>query len=314
VATVGIDDLDDLRHVLGSGYLHCVPLGRGVPTGTVCHASIGEVLLRAGQLSADVRGRAGVDGDRNRISFTVKLDSEARVFSFRSGHEVLPGEVFRLARGDVNDYRLNGRLCFALISLSTALLARHGGDEALRGDVGFWEQHVWFRAPEAIRRSAVRSVRRTLAHVFDAARPITGQALRQLQSDLVEPFLWCILSDERNPEERHAPSAATIVRNVENWVDGQSPQTIQIADLCRALRLSRRTLHRAFAETLGVGPAGYLTRKRLTAVRTELRRSDPAAINVTDVATKYGFWELGRFARDYRRTFGERPSETLGRR
>jgi AraC family ethanolamine operon transcriptional activator len=103
------------------------------------------------------------------------------------------------------------------------------------------------------------------------------------------------------------------VRNVENWVEGQSPDTTQVADLCRALRLSRRTLHRAFAETLGMGPARYLARQRLAAVRAELRRSNPAAIKVTDTATKYGFWELGRFAREYRRTFGERPSETLGK-
>ena len=62
-----------------------------------------------------------------------------------------------------------------------------------------------------------------------------------------------------------------------------------------------------------MGPARYLTLKRLTAVRTELRRGDPAAINVTDTAIKYGFWELGRFAREYRQMFGERPSETLNK-
>jgi AraC family ethanolamine operon transcriptional activator len=108
-------------------------------------------------------------------------------------------------------------------------------------------------------------------------------------------------------------SSAAIVRRVEQWVDGQSPATIQIADLCRALHLSRRTLQRAFTETLGIGPARYLTLKRLTAVRAELRRSDPALIKVTDTAIKYGFWELGRFAQDYRRMFGERPSETLSK-
>jgi len=307
---VAIDGVEDLRHILGGRHVNCVPLGCGVPRGTILHASIGEVALRAGQLSADVRFQAGVEGDR--ISFSMKLDSDGGLFSFRSGKQVMPGDVYRLVRGDVNDCRLSGPLSFALISLSIELLARHGGDEALRGEVGFWEQRTWFRAPEATRMAVVRSVRRTLAYMFDPDGPMTGQALRQLQSELVEPFLWCILSNERRPDGRQA-SAATIVRNVENWVDGQSPETIQIADLCRALRLSRRTLHRAFAETLGVGPAAYLTRKRLTAVRAELRRSDPLAINVTDTATKYGFWELGRFARDYRRMFGERPSETLNK-
>jgi transcriptional regulator GlxA family with amidase domain len=142
---------------------------------------------------------------------------------------------------------------------------------------------------------------------------VTGQALRQLQAELIEPFVWGITSGEPCCGERHALSAATIVRKVEDWVDAGPPETVQIADLCGALHLSRRTLHRAFAQTLGMGPARYLTLKRLSAVRTELRKSDPAAIKVTDAATKYGFWELGRFAREYRQMFGERPSETLSK-
>jgi len=309
VTTVRIDGFEDIRRVLDETATTCVPLSSAAPKGILLRASIGEVVLRAGELAADIRTRTGIEA--SGISFSMKLHSDSALFSFRSGQEVLPGDVYRLARGDVCDYRVRGQLAFAVISIGADLLLEYGAEDALRGETGFWEQNSWFRAPPYTRERVARSVWQIISQVSQPRWRVTGQALRQLQTDLVEPFLWGILSDERRPHERHGLPSAAIVRNVEEWVDDRAPETIQIADLCQALHISRRTLHRAFAETLGMGPSHYLTRRRLTAARAELRAADPATVSVTDTATKYGFWQLGRFAREYRQLFGERPSETL---
>jgi AraC-like DNA-binding protein len=307
-----IDGVDDMRRILGAPHVDCVPLGAATPRGVIFQVSIGDILLRAGKLSADIRTRSSVESDL--LSFSMKLDASGTLFSFRSGKEVLPGDVFRLARGDVNDYRFTGQMRFAVISLRPDLLLQHGGEDALRGDRGVWEgRRQWFRAPQPTRALVARSVQRIASQVLRLDWTVTGQALRQLQAELLEPLVWGMTSGEPRSRARHVLSATAIVRKVEDWVDGRFPETIQIADLCGALSLSRRTLHRAFAETLGMGPARYLTLKRLMAVRTELRRSDSTAISVTDTAIKYGFWELGRFAREYRQMFGERPSETLNK-
>lgn len=80
-------------------------------------------------------------------------------------------------------------------------------------------------------------------------------------------------------------------------------------DLCRELGVSDRTLRLAFRERYGLGPMAYYKCLRLNAVRTAMRATP--LVPIADVARGYGFHHLGNFAADYRRHFGERPSETV---
>ncbi|MFF0738954.1 helix-turn-helix domain-containing protein [Streptomyces sp. NPDC004111] len=52
---------------------------------------------------------------------------------------------------------------------------------------------------------------------------------------------------------------------------------------------------------------------RLARAHRDLLRAEPAARTVTDIAYRWGFHHPGRFAADYRRTYGEPPSHTLRR-
>lgn len=83
-----------------------------------------------------------------------------------------------------------------------------------------------------------------------------------------------------------------------------------IREVCAFLMASERTLHNAFREVYDVSPKRFLKAQRLFAVRRVLKSSGPAA-RVRDIAFSFGFWDLGRFAREYRRMFGELPSSTL---
>lgn len=80
-----------------------------------------------------------------------------------------------------------------------------------------------------------------------------------------------------------------------------------------AAGVSVRSLHAAFHEQLGESPMACVRRIRLGRVRAELLRSDPAKVRVTDVAMRWGFMHLSRFAEQYCDLFGELPSVTLHR-
>ena len=85
-----------------------------------------------------------------------------------------------------------------------------------------------------------------------------------------------------------------------------------IAELSRVAGVSDRTLRAAFHDVIGRQPEAVRDRRSgCASARTALLAADPKTTTVTDIATEYGFYELGQFAGRYRHAFGELPSRTL---
>ncbi|MGD9893620.1 MAG: helix-turn-helix transcriptional regulator, partial [Dehalococcoidia bacterium] len=82
-----------------------------------------------------------------------------------------------------------------------------------------------------------------------------------------------------------------------------------LADVCRHVRVSPRTLRYSFEEILGVPPLHYLLMLKLRGIRAELQLG-AGAKGIYRVAERYGFCHMGRFALFYQQAFGELPSET----
>jgi AraC-like DNA-binding protein len=102
-----------------------------------------------------------------------------------------------------------------------------------------------------------------------------------------------------------------VVRAVMDSIAQRDGEYLTVADLASAAGVSERTLRAVFQEYFGMGPVQYLKLRTLNLIRKELKTADPSVTTVTQVATQFGVWELGRLARDYQGLFGERPSETL---
>jgi AraC family ethanolamine operon transcriptional activator len=75
--------------------------------------------------------------------------------------------------------------------------------------------------------------------------------------------------------------------------------------------VSARTLQSGFQEVFGVSPQRFLRWQRFSGARRDLLEAEHGLARVCDIASRWGFIELGRFAVEYKQLFGESPSATL---
>jgi len=106
---------------------------------------------------------------------------------------------------------------------------------------------------------------------------------------------------------------ARMMRHLEEVLVANSGQPLYMAELCAQVGASYWTLRGCCREYLGMSPKRYLWLRRMHLARRALRRADAERTTVTEIATDYGFWELGRFSVAYRSLFGESPSAALRR-
>jgi transcriptional regulator GlxA family with amidase domain len=104
-----------------------------------------------------------------------------------------------------------------------------------------------------------------------------------------------------------------LVKQVTGLARTRIDVAIHIAELCRLTSVSQRTLRNAFQVVHGATPYRYLRTVRMTEARKALLSAESESATVTEIATRFGFFELGRFAVEYRRVFSESPSATLRR-
>ena len=163
--------------------------------------------------------------------------------------------------------------------------------------------------------AATQDLRRRLRQLEDVVTKCLGAAggrwIRQeVEIEIPVRLLRLLATDPPRTSLRVDGFKARAARMARDYIDTQAADAPPIQDVCRATGVSWRTLNYAFRELFDVTPKQYLQATRLHGVRKELCQGDPGS-TVTDIANRWGFWHTGKFAADYRRHFGELPSETL---
>jgi AraC-like DNA-binding protein len=131
-----------------------------------------------------------------------------------------------------------------------------------------------------------------------------------------EQFILCrlLLSHPNNYMEalrrRERPPAPRDLRRAIDYMHANLAEPITISDIAEGAGIAGRTLFQYFRHFKGTSPMRYLREQRFEKVRDELQRAEPKE-GVATIAARWGFAHLGRFAMEYRRRFGETPSQTL---
>ena len=163
--------------------------------------------------------------------------------------------------------------------------------------------------------AAAEDLRRRLRQLERAVTKCSGDGGRrwirhELEHEIPVRLLRLLAAGPPETSLRVDGFKTRAARTARDYIDAHAADTPAIRDVCRAAGVSWRTLNYAFREVFGVTPKQYLQATRLHGARRELYQGGPAS-TVTDIANHWGFWHIGKFAADYKRHFGELPSETL---
>ncbi|MBF4606038.1 helix-turn-helix transcriptional regulator [Curtobacterium sp. VKM Ac-1393] len=174
------------------------------------------------------------------------------------------------------------------------------------GLLGDGDGQTEFGQPDAAdpRIEPLRALLRDVTgRVLDAALPADQRAA--LNRRIATVVLSTFVPARSDVEHR--------MRRAIRFVHDEADRPVTVADVAAACGLSERGVQDLFRRRLGVTPMQYLREVRLDRVHLELGRSRSGASLVSDVARRWQFAHLGRFAAHYRARFGEQPHETIAR-
>ena len=279
---------------------------------------------RMGTVHHRRRERGGVAFDRLRIDDSVTFDAEPMPLLVVV--DVLAGEI-EYTRGSVTDRGREGDTVLAAgwgmafsgggtgydvrnTSVSLDVLSAAIADidpDKTNDDLRFTSFTPRSRAAAAQWRAVVD--RLTVAPDGGDVPVGQGDASRLLAHSLLQTFDNNLVGDERGIVRDARDATQSVVRLAQRIIADRAGDDLTMSDIARECHVTPRALQYAFRRHLDCTPHAYLRQVRLDLVHQVLR--DGSVPTVGDAAARFGFFNPGRFAVEYRQVFGENPGQTL---
>ena len=304
--TTSTSDLWEHERVLTGWHQTYDQLSKGKFSGRITEALIGDVQLFEEQTSQAVfengPGRAGVVA----LGVFSSIEGPARW----RGHEVGIDHVTALS--DHAGLELCTPPNCTMLSITVPVGLVTTGEEPAAKDADQLllnaANHVYSPSLALQVRHRLGTALRTMAlhpHQFAQA-----EARDQLVSELVglvDGYLCLATAGGGRPD---AKKALHVVARAREYIEANTERPITVLELCERTRTARRTLQDCFTQVTGMSPAAYLKAIRLNGFHRSLKHAAGAG-TIADIAATWGFWHMSQLSLDYKRLFGELPSETF---
>lgn len=301
VMQVRTQDFDEQASLLEGWHQHYVQLSSGHFEGSIVELLFDEITLFAESTSQALFQSGKLEGGMCAVGIPLRA-IEAGTFC---------GETMRVGTAHI----FSGANGFEFYSPSRLVMGGIVAPESALPE--------WLKGKQSDDRSRLKPVAPevlasagellSMAFALCKQRPALLQSVnfrKQLRSGVL-CCLMDILDDGEHPESAGMTPHKrwNLVRQAREMLHEARDTALDIEQLCRELGVSRRTLQYSFQQQVGMNPVAYLRTQRLNGARQMLKQG----LNVTDAATAWGFWHFGHFSQEYKKLFGELPSDTLRR-
>lgn len=305
-ASTTSSDIDEHASAL-IGWDQCYSqLNRGAFIGSLAHVSLpGLTLFRE---TTNVKLRQDVAAPPGTFAFAVPLPGSADGLFGRQSVDT--GSVLMLQGGKEEQFHCRQDMDLVAAVLDVRQLGSWGA--SLAAAANRCSTSV-VRGPEATQFAVLIA---EIVSELTLALPAVNDKTALLAMPTLIACRCLDLLRSWSADQRPALTAGQrqrLVAEARALIDGGQDEPPGLPDLAQKLGVSMRTLEICFNEVLGLSPSVYIRNLRLNRARRDLRAARPQEVTVAEIAMKWGFWHLGRFASFYRELFGETPSETLRR-
>lgn len=302
-------DSDDYAAALQQGPVEITVTQRGIFFAKLCTVNLHSLWIQ--RLSEDLARTSHVDarGGRGYIAFRTQPGPTV----IRNGVELRTTSVARLRSGQSYYQHTSGPTSHAGMSLPldemASLGAAVGGYDLTPPDDDLTV------TPSSNAMEKLQNICAAAGELAEHAPAVLDhpEAARGLEQALIGAMVECLGVEELTADRAALRQHTRIMRKFHAAMERRLDQPLYVPELCVEIGTSQRTLRVCCQQQLGMSPKRYLLMRRMHLVRRALRESGPTETTVTEIATRYGFWQFGRFAGQYKALFGEMPSTMLAR-